>query len=92
MFILKNVVYYTVAYVRQLAIGITVWLNLCLQLNISSFICKKDEVERVESVIAIIVSYNRKVLLKEAIDHLLKQSYKDFDILVVDNASTDGTK
>lgn len=48
--------------------------------------------ERVESVIAIIVSYNRKVLLKEAIDHLLKQSYKDFDILVVDNASTDGTK
>ena len=45
-----------------------------------------------ESVIAIIVSYNRKVLLKEAIDHLLKQSYKDFDILVVDNASTDGTK
>lgn len=45
-----------------------------------------------KSVIAIIVSYNRKVLLKEAIEHLLKQSCKDFDILVVDNASTDGTK
>ena len=42
--------------------------------------------------IAVIVSYNRKFLLKEAIDHLLDQDAQGFDILVIDNASTDGTK
>lgn len=45
-----------------------------------------------DKVIAIIVSYNRKKLLKEAIEHLLEQTYQGLDILVVDNASTDGTK
>ena len=42
-------------------------------------------------VIAIIVTYNRKELLKESIEALLQQTYKNFDILVIDNASTDGT-
>jgi GT2 family glycosyltransferase len=43
-------------------------------------------------IIALVVTYNRKELLKENIEALLKQSYSEFDILVVDNASTDGTK
>lgn len=43
------------------------------------------------SIIAVIVTYNRKELLKENIESLINQSYKGFDILVVDNASTDGT-
>lgn len=43
-------------------------------------------------IIALVVTYNRKNLLKENLEALLKQDYSEFDILVVDNASTDGTK
>ena len=44
-------------------------------------------------VAAIVVTYNRKVLLQENIESLLAQTYRDYmDIIVVDNASTDGTK
>lgn len=42
-------------------------------------------------ILAAIVTYNRLELLKECLEELKKQSYSDFDILVVDNASTDGT-
>ena len=42
-------------------------------------------------VCAVIVTYNRKQLLTECLDALLKQTYSAFDILIVDNASTDGT-
>jgi len=45
-----------------------------------------------KKVIAVIVTYNRKELLKEAIEALLNQNYKNCDILIVDNASTDGTQ
>ena len=43
-------------------------------------------------IIALVVTYNRKALLKENIEALLAQDYSNFDILIVDNASTDGTK
>lgn len=43
------------------------------------------------SVCAVVVTYNRKVLLRESIECLLNQSNQDFDVLVVDNASTDNT-
>ena len=43
-------------------------------------------------VMAVVVTYNRKELLKECINALLNQKYDNCDILVVDNASTDGTK
>ena len=39
----------------------------------------------------IVVTFNRKALLKECLQSLLKQSYKNFEILLIDNASTDGT-
>ena len=48
--------------------------------------------EQKKKVIAVIVTYNRKELLKECINALLQQDYNNCDILVVDNASTDGTK
>ena len=48
--------------------------------------------EQKKKVIAVIVTYNRKELLKECINALLQQEYNNCDILVVDNASTDGTK
>lgn len=51
-----------------------------------------DKTKKEEKVIAVVVTYNRKELLKECINALLKQDYNNCDILVVDNASTDGTK
>ncbi len=45
-----------------------------------------------KSVIAVVVTYNRKELLKEAIEALLNQYYTNCKVLVIDNASTDGTR
>lgn len=45
-----------------------------------------------KKVIAIVVTYNRKELLKECINALLNQEYKNCEVLIVDNYSTDGTK
>lgn len=42
-------------------------------------------------ITAVIVTYNRKELLKECVQALLKQSVKECDVLIIDNASTDGT-
>ena len=39
----------------------------------------------------VVVTYNRKELLAENIAALIAQSYRDHDILIIDNASTDGT-
>lgn len=43
-------------------------------------------------VAAVITTYNRLDLLKENINALLNQKYCGLDVLVIDNASTDGTK
>ena len=45
-----------------------------------------------KKVMAVIVTYNRKELLKECVNALLNQDYDNCEILIVDNASTDGTK
>lgn len=42
-------------------------------------------------VIAVVVSYNRLNLLKECLEALIRQTFKDLDILLIDNNSTDGT-
>ena len=43
-------------------------------------------------VLALVVTYNRLPLLKKCIEALKLQSYKNYDILVVNNGSTDGTR
>lgn len=43
------------------------------------------------AIAAIVVTYNRKILLRENIKALCNQSYEELDILIIDNASTDGT-
>lgn len=50
------------------------------------------KVSKNKKVVAVVVTYNRKELLKECLNALLNQDYKNLDVLVVDNASTDGTK
>lgn len=48
--------------------------------------------ENNRKVIAVVVTYNRKELLKESVQALLNQEYNNCDVLIVDNASTDGTR
>jgi len=45
-----------------------------------------------EKVVVLILSYNGKDLLKEAISSYLSNNYKNFNLVVIDNGSTDGTK
>ncbi len=49
-----------------------------------------DNIEN-KKVTAVIVTYNRKELLKECIEALLNQDYKNCNVLVIDNNSSDGT-
>lgn len=42
-------------------------------------------------VSVLIPTYNRKELLKRALDSVIKQTYQNIEIYVTDNASTDGT-
>lgn len=42
-------------------------------------------------IVAVLVTYNRKALLEEAIIALLSQTYRAFDVIIIDNNSTDGT-
>lgn len=44
------------------------------------------------NILSIVVTYNRKELLKECIFSLEKQKNIQSDILIIDNASTDGTE
>jgi GT2 family glycosyltransferase len=43
------------------------------------------------SISVILVNYNGVKHLRECLDSLLAQTYKDFEIVLVDNASTDGS-
>ncbi|SFE32864.1 Glycosyltransferase, GT2 family [Thermoanaerobacter thermohydrosulfuricus] len=44
-----------------------------------------------QKVAAVVVTFNRKNLLIECLDALLSQTYKLTSIIIIDNASTDGT-
>ena len=43
-------------------------------------------------VTAIITTHNRLQLLRRAVDSVFAQSYKEIEVIVVDDASTDGTQ
>ncbi|MDM1756715.1 glycosyltransferase family 2 protein [Acinetobacter sp. 256-1] len=42
-------------------------------------------------VICVVVTFNRKILLENCLNYLVNQSFEIDDILIVDNASSDGT-
>jgi glycosyltransferase involved in cell wall biosynthesis len=46
----------------------------------------------VPNISVCIPTYNREHLLKEALDSVFAQTYKDFEVVVVDDGSTDGTR
>lgn len=41
---------------------------------------------------AVVVTYNRKALLIECVEAILKQKYAVDKLIIIDNASTDGTE
>ncbi len=43
-------------------------------------------------VSVVVLTFNRKNMLKETIDSILSQTFKDFELIIVDNCSTDGTE
>lgn len=44
-----------------------------------------------KKVAIVVVTYNRKILLKECLNALINQEYENFIVIIVDNGSTDNT-
>jgi glycosyltransferase involved in cell wall biosynthesis len=54
--------------------------------------CNSDIRSNMKTSFSIIMpTYNRKQCIKNAIDSLLTQTYKNFELIIVDDGSTDGT-
>lgn len=51
-----------------------------------------DMKNKSKEVAVVVVTYNRKELLKEALNALVEQNYNNIKVIIADNASTDGTK
>ena len=44
------------------------------------------------AVSVVLITYNRKPLLRETVASILNQTFSDFELIVVDNVSEDGTE
>ncbi len=54
--------------------------------------CWKERVKLNPMISVIIPTYNQKAMLAEAVESVLMQTYKNVEILIIDDGSTDGTK
>ena len=54
-------------------------------------ISKVDKLEKKPLISVIMPVYNRKDVVMNAIDSVLAQTYENFELIVIDDASTDGT-
>ena len=60
--------------------------------NVASYLISKVENSKDHPLISVIMPvYNRKDVVMNAIDSVLAQTYDNFELIVVDDASTDGT-
>ena len=50
------------------------------------------EIKNKPTVSIIIPTYNRKLLIGRSIRSVLNQTYRDFELIIVDDASTDNTE
>jgi glycosyltransferase involved in cell wall biosynthesis len=60
--------------------------------NIAPAIRKETSGPKEKTVSICIPTYNRKEYLKETMESILNQTYKDYEIVIVDDGSTDGTE
>ena len=51
-----------------------------------------DQNIKTPKVSVITVTYNREMFIREAIESVLAQSFTDWELLIIDDASTDNTK
>lgn len=51
----------------------------------------EDRLNRLPAISVIILNYNGEHLLKECLDSLREQIFRDFEVIFVDNGSTDGS-
>ncbi len=49
-------------------------------------------INKIPNITICVTTYNRKLLLPITIKSILQQTYRDFEIIIVDDYSTDGTK
>ncbi len=54
--------------------------------------CAESFPAKSPTVSVVIATYNRAALLQETIESVLKQTFRDFELIVVDDGSTDDTK
>ena len=61
--------------------------------EILSFMPKDNTILDENKLISVVIpTYNQKKFLQEAIDSVLSQSYKNIELIIIDDASTDGTE